>query len=129
MSKHDFKQLLHCASTLANKSYEAVNRICYPYFKNSPINYFDYGLYYDTGEAMVLSSNVNFMTDGFEKILFPSLEEYNLICATGLKTVFLSNAMPIPLPPNVDAYTANKYSHIIDLSANMNVYHRFYFIN
>lgn len=128
MSNHDFEQLLHKTSHHANTCYEAVNRFCHPLFKNTPINYFDYGRYYDTGEAMVISSSVDFFVNGFEKMLFPSLEEYNLMYASGLKTVFLSHAMPLPLPPGVDSYTFDKYSEILDLAGTLNVLHRIYFI-
>ncbi len=63
---------------------------------------------------MVIASNVDFSINGFEKMLLPSLEEYNLIHGSGLKTVFLSHAMPLLLSPGVDSYNFDKYSEILD---------------
>ncbi len=128
MTHENFTNLLHCASNHANICCEEVNRICHPLFKNSPINYFDYNRFYDSGEAIVMSSVPDFTKKGFARTLFPSLEEYQLMHAAGLKTAFLSQSMPLPFPSGVNDYIINKYSEIIATASDLKIFHRMYFI-
>lgn len=113
-------------SNFSNSNCEEVARICHPLFKKTPINYFDYTRYYDTGEMIPFSTSPDFNTRYYIDCLYPSLEELNLGHSFGLKSTFLSHHLP--LPAVVGDLNPDRYNGNIACAAEFNIYHRLYFI-
>lgn len=109
-----------------NAAADEVNRICHPLFKNTPLTYFDYARFYDSGEMLYLGTSPEFLTTAFVRDLMPTKEELFLFDRSGLKATFLSHYMP--LPPGASEVTAGKYDEIITCAADCNIFHRLYFI-
>lgn len=108
-------------------NYDAVSKICYPLFKNTPIKSFDYGRYYDSGEMINCGTfSPELVKMYYTDQLYPSFEELKLFNAFGLKTTFLSHAMP--LPPGMDELNPIRYNRSIDNAANFHIFHRLYFV-
>lgn len=103
-----------------------VARICHPLFKKTPINYFDYTRYYDTGEMVPFSTSPDFTKRYYIDSLYPSLEELNLGFSFGMKSTFLSHHLPLPVV--VGDLNPDRYSGNIACAAEFKIFHRFYFI-
>jgi DNA-binding CsgD family transcriptional regulator len=109
--------------TVLNKNYESVSKLCYPIFKKTPINYFDYIRYYDSGDMIVLSTCPDFSTETSIDCLYPNFEELQTFTNFGLKFAFMTYCMP--LPPNVDA---EKLEKNIVLGLDKRIVHRLYLV-
>ncbi len=109
-----------------NRCHDEVDRICYPLFKRTPVDVFVYEIYYDSGEAIFLSSAPNVLINWVKNDLHPTQEEFDLYSSIGLKTALLSHLSP--LPPVIDQL-AQKYEKIIDIASQCDLYHTLFFID
>lgn len=109
-----------------NSTYDKVNHICEPFFRRTPINYFEYVRFYDSGEMLLLGTHPEGMLKAFISNLFPSQEELNSFHAYGIKVACLSHDME--LPAGVGALNSERYQNNIFNAAEHNVFHRIYFI-
>lgn len=126
MCSQSYTSAVSYVAQVGNDAADEVNKICHSLFKNTPINYFDYARFYDSGELMYLGVSPDFLTKAYVRDLMPSKEELSLIDGSGLKVSFLSHYMPIP--PGADEVNPGKYNEIIACAAECGIYHRLYFI-
>ncbi len=126
MSIRNESKTVNQIRNVLDASVDEVNSVCYPLFKNSPINYFDYVKFYDSGEMLYLGTSPEFLTKTYIHNLIPTEEELKLFSLSGLKATFLSHHMP--LPPGARDVNSNKYNEIISCAAECDIYHRLYFI-
>ncbi len=113
-------------SRFSNRYFDEVDRICYPLFKRTPVDFFVYEIFYDSGEAIFLSSAPNVLINWAQDDLHPTQEELDLYSSIGLKTALLSHL--IPLPPVIDLI-ALKYEKIIDIASQCDLYHTLFFVD
>lgn len=118
--------LSDCLSQIMNSTYDKVNQICQPFFQRTPINYFEYVRFYDSGEMLLLGTHPEGMIKAFVSNLFPSQEELESFQAYGVKVACLSHNME--LPPGVGALNTERYKNNIFNAAEHNIFHRIYFI-
>ncbi|MDQ2994261.1 MAG: helix-turn-helix transcriptional regulator [Pseudomonadota bacterium] len=102
-----------------------VCRICQPLFQNSPITYFEYSLYYDTGEAIALTSYPDLGMRCYNNSMTPRFDEFKLMSLGGLKLINLSHDMPLVFTAD---YLRDRYENNIAFASDDNIYHRLYFV-
>jgi DNA-binding CsgD family transcriptional regulator len=105
-----------------------VTEICAPLFDTTIIKYFDYEIFYDNGETLLLGSNAqeNMYECYFGYDLYSTKEELLAFINTGMKFAFLSELLP--LPSGAAANDQKKYSYNIYTAKNNNIYHRLYLV-
>ncbi len=113
-------------SKIMNSSYDAVSRICKTLFAKTPIDYFEYVRFYDSGDMLLLGTSPDCVINSFANSLLPSLEELNSFHSFGVKVACLSHQMD--LPPGGCGINAERYSNNIANAATYNIFHRIYFI-
>ena len=108
MYAQTFSEAVSHVSNVVNATVDEVSSICHPLFKNTPIHYFDYVRFYDSGEMVYLGTSPEFLTKTFVNNLIPSQEELKLFGLSGLKATFLSHYMS--LPPGAGEVNSAKYN-------------------
>ena len=111
---------------ITNAYYDEVSKICYPLFKKTPVDFFVYECFHDSGDAIFLSSAPDVLINWAKDDLHPTQEELNLYASFGLKTALLSHL--IPLPPGVDL-VAEKYAKIIERASESDLYHTLFLVD
>lgn len=106
--------------------YDRVLNICRPLFQQTPIDYFEYARFYDSGEIILLGTHPEGMLKAISSNLVPTRKELDLINADGLKVACLSHDME--LPSGIDAVNAERFKENIHNAAEYNVLHRIYFL-
>ncbi|MDQ2993386.1 MAG: hypothetical protein M3R00_00345, partial [Pseudomonadota bacterium] len=109
-----------------NKYHDAISKICAPLFKNTPIDYFDYTRYYDSGRMVACGTHPDFTAQYYVEGLYPSLEEFQTFSSFGLKSAFLTHQMPIPSVAH--KANAERYEQNVVAAADSKIFHRLYFI-
>lgn len=104
---------------------EAINRICYPLFTQSPIDYFDYARFYDSGEVIYIGTSPSLFKKNCQAQLLPTYEELYLFCSSGLRSTILSHSMPLTYGPDLNP---ERYQKNIYYAAKNKVFHRLYLI-
>lgn len=112
------------AASILNAGYDHIQKICYPLFKSTPLRYFDYVRYYDSGEAIAFSTSTEFSINTLSETLLPTFEELNLTCLFGQKASFLSTAASLPL--GINDLNREKYEKNLAYAIENKVYHRLY---
>ncbi len=122
MNENQLTLSTRLSDCMLQKNYDEISKLCHPLFKKTPIDYFDYIRYYDSGEMIVFSTNPEFnCTNHLEGCLYPRLEELELCTRIGLKFFFLTPSMPVPAGVDVDKFQRN-----ISLGLKHGVNHRLY---
>ncbi len=127
MKEDHFKLSIAKYEKVLFQSHETVAAVCYPFFKKSPINYFDYSRFYDSGEFINFSTAPIWSKQYYAEKLMPSYQELKLFCdnkGSSQRYTFLSHIMEYP-PGAADANPL-KYEHNISLCAQYKIYHRIY---
>lgn len=109
-----------------NNYYDTISKICYPLFKKTPIQYFDYTRFYDSGEMVTIGTHPHFTVKFYEHGQYPSFEEFQVFSSSGMTISLLSHNMPLPLGAhdvNPDRYLAN-----IASAWDAQIFHRLYFM-
>lgn len=110
-----------------NSNYhDDVNKICFPLFQKTPIDFFVYEHFHDSGDAIFLSSSPDVLVNWAKDDLHPTREELDLYASFGLKTALLSHL--IPLPPGTDL-VANKYDKIISVACENELFHSLFIVD
>ncbi len=127
MGAHQSDSLGNLIKSGVDANTDEVNRICYPLFKNTPVKYFDYTRYYDTGEIVsCATSSPEFLKQYYVNDLYPSFEEFTIFSSFGLSVAMLSHTMP--LPPGASEINPNRYNGNILTAADSAIFHRLYVI-
>lgn len=113
-------------SKIISINYDEICRICQPLFQNSPVDYFEYVRFYDSGEMLLLGTHPEGMIKAFANNLFPSQEELDSFQTYGVKVACLSHEME--LPAGVSVLNSERYQNNITNAADHHIYHRIYFI-
>ena len=113
-------------SIYLNKTHGEISKICYPLFKNTPIDYFDHEFFYESGKMVNFSTSPDIGTKYYSEWLNPTFEEFRLLYDLGYKYTFLSPSMH--LPPGASLANPEKYQHNIDLCVQNKVHHRIYLL-
>lgn len=108
---------------LFNNSYD-VNIICKELFKKTKISYFDYQMYYDDGNALILTSCPEYIESYVNNKLFVTLSERLALKKLGIRYVFMSEDMV--LPGGASDKNPGKYLTNIITSMQYKIYHRIY---
>ncbi|MDQ2994893.1 MAG: LuxR C-terminal-related transcriptional regulator [Pseudomonadota bacterium] len=127
MSRNHLNQHVDQVQRTTGKSFDQVNRIAYPLFKNTPLSYFCYERTYDSGEFLCLSTGPDLAVRIIMEDLFPTLAELNLFNTFGMRTTFLSHHMP--LPPGAGETNPEKYHKLISCAADENLYHSLFIVD
>ncbi|MBX9587395.1 MAG: helix-turn-helix transcriptional regulator [Gammaproteobacteria bacterium] len=109
-----------------NTHCDDVNRICYPLFKKTPVNFFVYERFYDNADALFLSSTSNVLINWAVDELHPTRAELDLYSSFGLKMAYFSHHMPLPLGSEV---AAEKYEKVVAVAADSRLFHILFFIS
>lgn len=127
MRAHQSNSLGDLIKSGVDANCDEVNRICYPLFKNTPIKYFDYTRYYDSGEIVsCATTSPDFLKQYYTCNLYPSFEEFVVFSSFGLSVAMLSHSMP--LPPGASEINPNRYNGNISTAADSQIFHRLYVI-
>ncbi|MDQ2993814.1 MAG: LuxR C-terminal-related transcriptional regulator [Pseudomonadota bacterium] len=106
-------------------SYDEVCRLCSPLFSNTPIDYFDYARYYDSGEVVFFGTSPSLFQKSCKSKLLPSSEELYLFCSSGMRSTILSHTMPLSYGPDLNPA---RYEKNILFAAEHSVFHRLYLV-
>ncbi len=131
MVAHQTSESGDLIKTFLETNHDHVSKICYPLFKNTPIKYFDYGRYYDSGEMINCGTlSPDLVKKYYIENLYPSFEEFKLFNTFGITTTFLSHFMPLPPGIGEGAGDVNpeRYNKSIDHAANWHIFHRLYIV-
>lgn len=104
---------------------DEVGRICYPLFNKTPLDFFGYVRYYDSGEALYLSSEPDIQSSWILQGLYPTRSELDMFVTFGLKTTYLSPEAPLPLGGEV---SPEKYENVIAVAYDHKLFHLLYFV-
>ncbi len=127
MEAHQTVDLSDLIKNVAERNCDQVSKICYPLFKNTPVKYFDYGRYYDTGEMVICgTTSPDLVKMYYHDELCPSFEEFKLFTSFGLNVTYLSHIMP--LPPGVCDVNPDRYNRNIESAACWKIFHRLYIV-
>lgn len=118
---------INIADQVANGPYDEVCRLCYPLFKNTPIQFFTYQRYYDSGEILYLGTIPELALKLFTEDLFPSREELSLSSRFGLKVTIMSHLLP--LPAALKETNAEKYEKGVAYEAEAGIYHGLFLVD
>lgn len=110
----------------SNRRHDAISKICHQLFMQTPIRYFDYTRYYDSGEMVACSTHPYFTSRYYGDGLYPSFEERELFRSFGLEVTFLPHNMP--LPPGAYDLNPDKYDGNIATAADSHIFHRLYYV-
>lgn len=78
-----------------SQDYDEINAICYPLFKNSPIKYFEYGIYFDSGDGIAFGTHPDILLRCFKNNVTPRLGDFKIFTHSGLKAFYLSHSTPV----------------------------------
>lgn len=103
-----------------NVSAEFVNTKCHQLFKNTPIKYFGYYRYHDSGLMSAYVSNPFLTVDLMQEDLMPRYEDIYALDKNGVRSTYLSHCLSPPEGmKNVDL---NKFMEIISRAADHGSY-------
>ncbi|MDQ2994977.1 MAG: helix-turn-helix transcriptional regulator [Pseudomonadota bacterium] len=117
---------LDIINRVINDTYDEVSNVCCPLFKNTPIRYFAYERYYDSGKSMYLGTISDLIGKLIIGELLPSKDELQLFCSSGQKATFLSHHMPLPF--GEDRSNGDKYQKMIAYGADCHIYNALFII-
>lgn len=107
------------------QNYDAINKICFPLFNNSPIKYFEYGLYFDSGEGIALGTHPDLLLSCFKNNVTPRFGDFKLLTQSGLKTFYLSHSAPVLFTSD---YLRDRWQTNITCASDQHLYHRLYLV-
>lgn len=124
MHEDEFINRTHFFDSTLNKHQERVAEICHPLFKTTPLDYFDYTAYFDTGEIIAFSTDPRLHVEVYKYDLLPHLEEFNALSSYGLKFTFLTHQLPLPPGTDSDRNQTN-----ITKAKEFKIFNRIYYVN
>lgn len=103
-----------------NVSSEFVNIKCHQLFKNTPIKYFGYYRYHDSGLMSAYVSNPVLTVDLMQEDLMPNFEDINAFQRSGVGSTFLSHN--IAPPAGISNINFEKFMEIVCRAADHGSY-------
>lgn len=101
-----------------------ISKFCYPFFRNTPIAFYDYGRFYDDGKVLAYSTCPDAETSVFKYL--PTRAELELFRLSGQRIVYMSHLLDVP---DIEIVDQDKYLTNIDRYTQHQVFHRLYFVD
>ncbi len=113
-------QTIHNMKKILDLSADMVNKTCYELFKNTPIKYFAYYKFYDSGTLGSFVSNPTLTVDLFHDDALANHGDLAALQKYGIRSIFLSHILP-PLQGVAD-FDFEKFQKIISHAADHGSY-------
>ncbi len=105
---------------------EQVQKICHPLFKKTPIDHFEYNLYYNDSHCIYFSSNPDHLKSMFTSTYIANFADIAIPINIGLNCFYLS--IHNKLPPGQTLIDPNKYTGTVLQAIEHKIFHRLAFL-